>query len=151
MTAGGGDRGTFTLWEASVAGVPESTCNSPTDWSGGAAGAQTLNMVDWVNLNGNAENDEGISAAISSPPGTSISVAYMCFTPLGRSYLSTGTAATNQAVGAANPGATKIVFNGLLPNAIPIEVDVTNATNTSTLRSVLVPPTGVARLFSHTP
>jgi prepilin-type N-terminal cleavage/methylation domain-containing protein len=138
------DRGTFGMYEAvaqnpnGVAGAqtPIATCKSPTNWT-----LANLPILDGVNLNGSPEADADIRTAFNvySSAGTqSFGAVYICYTPLGRSYLVTGASAL------ATP-----VFDGLIPTTSPIEVRVQRATG-STVRSVLVPPNGMARIFSHT-
>ncbi|HEY4014370.1 MAG TPA: prepilin-type N-terminal cleavage/methylation domain-containing protein [Polyangiaceae bacterium] len=158
MTAGSGDRGTFTMYEAvtanggtsataGLARTPVSSCKSPTSWTplptinsnGGSTG--TVLLVDAVNLNGPAEAQAQIQSQIliyispSNPGATPYAAAAVCYTPLGRSYVAVGTVVPT-------------MFDGLLPTISPIEVLVTGGTG-ATQRSVLVPPNGMARIFSH--
>jgi prepilin-type N-terminal cleavage/methylation domain-containing protein len=159
MTANGiADRGTFQLWE-SVAADPTGTganrlpvpnCGVPSIWPlAGAAGTTSVVLIDGVNLNtgtGSVESDADIESAMSfyQDPTTSTKTAfttgYICYTPLGRAYLSvTGT-----------PSPT---FDGVLPTVGVIQIDVTRhaaGVIVGTTRSVLLPPNGMARLFSHT-
>lgn len=143
MTASGSDRGTLYLYEAVApnpgavavwAQVPVATCKYPTTWT--LAG---MTPIDWLNLNGAIEKLAGITATpnIFSPTKTAVGAAYVCFTPLGRSYVVTGSAAV------ASPN-----FGGQTPNLNPFGIDVTH-TNGATIRTVLVPPNGMARFFSH--
>ena len=132
------DRGTFLLYENLVAGVPSSTCGPPTDWSGGTGG-QVVPLIDGVNLNGNPEADASIQAVVmwdnNAAPATSQSSLFVCFTPLGRSYVYAG------------PIRTANMFSGASFSFSPIEIDL-QRTGINTVRSILVPQTGMARLFS---
>ncbi|HEY6460090.1 MAG TPA: prepilin-type N-terminal cleavage/methylation domain-containing protein [Polyangiaceae bacterium] len=158
------DRGTFVMYEAvstnfngGQAGTPVSTCKSPTQWlplptssnmnghlpGAGANGANGVNLVDGVNLNlAGIETQADIETALfiyqspATATATPFSSGFVCYTPLGHTYVAWGTGVTP-------------VFDGVLPTISPIEARVTRASGT-TVRSVLVPPNGMARLFSHT-
>jgi prepilin-type N-terminal cleavage/methylation domain-containing protein len=148
------DRGTFGVWEAVSANVgatgvanrtPIASCKTPTSWANIDAGKLTTTnpnvlLVDGVNLNSTIEADADIeTAAFYYQDATTTkqftAPGYVCFTPLGRSYITfTGPP----------------VFDGLLPALIPLEFRVTRAGG-GNVRSVLVPPNGLARVFSHLP
>ena len=147
------DRGTLGMYEAvspnalgGLARTPVSSCKSPTDWTLLNVAGLTNNVLglDGVNLNGALEADANIQTQIfiylSPTSNTRAAVtgglANICWTPLGRSYVAQGTA-------------TKTMFDGQLPTISPFELQVQRA-NGGTYRSVLVPPNGMARLFSHT-
>jgi hypothetical protein len=73
---------------------------------------------------------------------TAIGAGYICYTPLGRAYMSLGAGA-------------QPTFDAVLPTVGVVQIDVTrgvtiNGTPIGTIRSVLLPPNGMARLFSHT-
>jgi hypothetical protein len=97
-------------------------------------------LVDGVNLNHTTEINADIQTqAFTYPSPTSstpvsFNSGFLCYTPLGRSYLF---------VGQAPP-----VFDGQLPTVSPLEFRLTRAGG-GNIRSVLVPPNGMARLFSH--
>jgi prepilin-type N-terminal cleavage/methylation domain-containing protein len=145
MTSNGTtDRGTFLVYDAVAANAgggagdltPVATCKSPVDWT-----IANMNAVDGVNINGGLEQSGGIQAQIFSYAGstsTQLNTAFVCYTPLGRSY-----------VPPAGFSSLKPSFDGQLPNTSPVEVRVLR-NGGATIRSVLVPPTGMARLFSHT-
>jgi prepilin-type N-terminal cleavage/methylation domain-containing protein len=152
-TSGGSttDRGTFQLYEAISANAnaagwntPVASCKSPTSWTTLNDGRNSI-LIDGVNLNGPASSLETVagiqvsmayylSAAVSGK--TAFSAGAVCFTPLGRSYFPW-------------PQSSPPSFDGALPSTSPLEFDVT-WTNSATTRAVLVPPNGMARLFSHT-
>jgi type II secretory pathway pseudopilin PulG len=153
MTAGAGDRGTFLMFEAvtanagaaatqGIARTPVSSCKSPTTWSplpiGGVLNANVL-LVDGVNLNGTIEAQAGIQTALYTYTAAGAAQAFtsgcVCYTPLGRSYV-------------AQSAAAQFMFDGLPATLSPLEVRFTGTTG-GTFRSVLVPPNGMARLFSH--
>ena len=156
MTANGPtDRGTFTLWEAvapdptgnGTARLPLANCGSPTSWLNLAAGNQAVVQIDSVNLNPPAglstvEVEADIETAMfnynnpAAPTAVAFNTGYVCYSPLGRSYMNVG--------GAAAP-----VFDGLLPTVGVLEMRVTRGTG-GTIRSVLLPPNGMSRLYSHT-
>jgi hypothetical protein len=159
MTANGAtDRGTFIMFEAVTPNInggqartPVATCKSPTAWQPlPTLAAQTTNpavvLVDGVNLNatsaGAAEVVGDIETQLyeytspSNSAQTPIAGGYICYTPLGHTYINVGTLA-------------QPVFDGVLPTTSAIEARVTRA-NGGTFRSVLIPPNGMARLFSHT-
>jgi type II secretory pathway pseudopilin PulG len=147
---GAGDRGTFMLYEAvspnaagGLARTPVSRCKNPTSWQPLSAANPNVLAVDGVNLNGAATTIEATAdietqllwyADPTSASSTTLNVGFICYTPLGRSYVS--------------PGATP-VFDGGLPTTGPIVARILRA-NGGTIRDVLVPPNGMARLFSHT-
>jgi type II secretory pathway pseudopilin PulG len=159
MSASGtSDRGTFLMFEAvapNVAGggaarTPLATCKSPTLWQSLPTSANPLAnpnvaLIDGVNLNETGlETQADIETQLMQYPSPSNSGAttftngYLCYTPLGHTYFVPGIA----------PAAGNM-FDGVLPTISPIEARVTRA-NGGTFRSVLVPPNGMARLFSHT-
>jgi hypothetical protein len=112
----------------------------PTNWDLSGASANVL-VVDGLNLNGGVELQADIETElrVSDPTlgvVTNVRSAFVCFTPLGRVYF-------NQAV----PD-----FNGALPSVAPLEFRVTRSlggTPIGTIRSVILPPNGMARVFSH--
>ncbi len=160
MTANGAtDRGTFIMYEAvtknindvGVARTPVATCKAPTSWQNlPTLALPTSNpnvlLVDAVNLNstntGSAEVQADIETQLlmytspSNSAQTPVTGGYICYTPLGHTYLSMGALA-------------QPVFDGVLPTTSALEARVTRA-NGGNFRSVLIPPNGMARLFSHT-
>jgi prepilin-type N-terminal cleavage/methylation domain-containing protein len=148
---GSTDRGSFTMWDAvqvnagqggGIARMPVSSCKAPTIWNP----LQTTNLgvylVDGYDMNGPIEGDADIRATMwlykdnqTFNATQQSATAYLCYTPLGRSYLLTGALAVN-------------AFDPLLPSTSPFEIRVTRA-NAATTRSVMIPPNGMARLFSH--
>jgi type II secretion system protein H len=170
MTASATDRGTFQSWEAvsqnataNWAGAtgayqtPVSSCKSPTNWVPLASTNPGVQLVDGVNLNGTIEADANIWTTLNiytAASPTSFASGWICFTPLGHVYF------TNTAVGATNTVGTMNPFDVVLPMTGPLELLVRRyangvappSTNTlGTSRSVLLPPSGMARIFSHTP
>ena len=155
LSTGSGDRGTFQLWEsvgidpqkAGIIRLPVPYCGAPTNWTLAAANTSVL-FIDAVNLNTTsgssqtAEQTAGIQTAISYyaspsvPAAQPLTAAYVCYTPLGRSYLAVGPT-------------TQPTFDGVLPTVGVLQIDVTRSAG-GTIRSVLLPPSGMARLFSHT-
>jgi prepilin-type N-terminal cleavage/methylation domain-containing protein len=152
-TSGGSstDRGTFQLYEAisqnasGAAGwnTPVASCKSPTNWTTLNDGKNSV-LIDGVNLNGSPSSIESVAAIQVSmsyylsptvPAKTAFTAGYICFTPLGRSYFPW-------------PQSTPPKFDGALPSTTPLEFDV-KWTNSGNTRSVLLPPNGMARLFSH--
>jgi prepilin-type N-terminal cleavage/methylation domain-containing protein len=148
------DRGTFLMYEAvspnanpgggatGLARTPVASCRSPAVWTPLDATNTGVLLVDGLNLNSQLDVMADISTAMfiyTSPIAagqTPITTgASICWTPLGRSYIAVGAATTT-------------MFNGLLPTVSPLELRV-QRTNGGTFRSVLVPPNGMARLFSH--
>lgn len=169
MTANGAsDRGTFMMYEAVAPNInntgsaetPISTCKSPTVWlplptsanpgahpaaaaSNSAGYTNGVNLVDGVNLNlAGIETEANIQTSLWAYPSpttsaaTQFNTAYLCYTPLGRTYLTYGTGAVP-------------TFDGVLPTISPLEARVTWAQG-GTIRSVVVPPNGMARVLSHT-
>lgn len=154
-TAGGvGDRGTFNVYEAVAQDpndpnhgyqMPVPTCKAPTSpWS--LPPALTTLFVEGVNLNGPPESDADIEtqlftygAATGSavPAATSQSALYICYTPIGRSYVTTSSA---------------INFNGLQSSTSVIEARVsrglTSGLSGASLRSVIVEPNGMPRILT---
>ncbi len=160
MTSNGlTDRGTFQLWESvaadptgnsAVNGLPVPNCGTPSIWPvAGAAGGPTVVLIDGVNLNtgtASVEANADIETKLyfyqdpTTTAQTGFTLGYVCFTPLGRAYVSV--------TGTPSPS-----FDGVLPTVGVIQVDVSRHTSgviVGTTRSVLLPPNGMARLFSHT-
>jgi type II secretion system protein H len=142
------DRGTFALWEAVAPNVnattvanrtPVASCKTPTSWANLTATNPNVLLVDGVNLNSTIEANADIETAAfwyqnpTTNTATSFTSGYVCYTPLGRSYIVIG----------GQP-----VFDGQLPALSPLEFRVKWAGGGNT-RSVLVPPNGLARVFSH--
>jgi prepilin-type N-terminal cleavage/methylation domain-containing protein len=147
------DRGTFALWEAVSVDptgngqnrLPMPTCGSPTSWLNLAPGNTAVVEVDSANLNTGTSSVEAEAniqtimysyASPSTPGRVAFSPGYICYSPLGRSYMNVS--------GTATP-----VFDGLLPTVGVVEIQVTRATG-GNIRSVLLPPNGMSRLYSHT-
>jgi hypothetical protein len=137
------------MWEAVAANAnatgtlnrtPVATCKSPTNWNPLTTSNPNVLLVDGVNLNSTAEVNADIEthayfyASPSNDAARTLNSAFVCYTPLGRSYFF---------LGVGPP-----VFDGLLPSITPLEIRVTRARGGNT-RSVLVPPNGMARIWSH--
>jgi type II secretory pathway pseudopilin PulG len=148
--ADGTDRGTFQMFEAVTnnsagaggARTPVASCKTPTDWTPVASGQPNANVlrIDGVNLNDTLETNADISAKLwryvaPSNAGTSQSTLNVCWTPLGRSYIATG-------------DQKALMFDGQTPAVTPLEIAVQRAGG-GTIRSVVLPPNGMARVFSH--
>jgi prepilin-type N-terminal cleavage/methylation domain-containing protein len=152
--AGPLDRGTFTMYESvtvNPGGVggsarsPVASCKAPTVWSPLNATANTgIVLVDALNLNGGIEQDADIETQLNvyNPGGgveSGVGAAFICFTPLGRVYYTES---------------QTIIFDGMQPMLSPLEFRVTRGSGgapVGTVRSVLLPPNGMARVFSHVP
>jgi type II secretory pathway pseudopilin PulG len=152
MTFNANDRGTFTTYEAvgtnpgalgGLARAPIATCKMPMTWSP-VDPTQNLSivLVDGLTLNGAIEAQYDILSQLytytSSGVTGPVAQAYVCFTPLGRAYYTT----------AATP-----IFDGMQPMTSPLEIRVerlNGALPVGTIRSVMLPPNGIARVFSHT-
>jgi len=147
---GGGDLGNFTMWESvainpgAVGGAnrtPVSSCKVPTVWAPVNAANANLVFVDGVNLNGTIEQQYNFQTQFVvydpvSGPQTAFTGGFVCFTPLGHVYF--------------NPVTPD--FNGSLPMLSPLEFRVMRTSGGNpigTIRSVLIPPNGMARVFSH--
>ncbi len=155
---GGADLGTFTMMEATTsvkvggtygvanatvpllaAGTPSTSCGAPTVWPTTAA-AVTAATIDGVNMNGKIEQQAFIFSTINnlaSGTATPVTTAWICYTPLGRAYLSF----------AATPA-----FTTGSPMLGVLQVDVNRSSGGSAIgitRSVIIPPSGAARIYSH--
>jgi prepilin-type N-terminal cleavage/methylation domain-containing protein len=159
MTANGAtDRGTFMMYEYVTANVggganrtPVSSCKTPTNWSNlptttNPNANPNIVLLDGVNLNlpgSSVEAQADIQTELllyqspTNSAGVQFKTGYLCYTPLGHTYVTTDVSGT------AAP-----VFDGVLPTISPIEARVTRAGG-ATIRGVLVPPNGMARIFSH--
>jgi prepilin-type N-terminal cleavage/methylation domain-containing protein len=156
FTAGNGDVGTFQMFESVTANAgglgganrtPVASCKAPTVWIplppvGNPAANPNLVFVDALNLNGTIEAQYNIQTqfVVYNPVtgATSLGGGFICFTPLGRTYFNQLTP----------------IFDGLQPTLAPLEFQVTRTSGgvpIGTVRSVLVPPNGMARVFSHVP
>jgi prepilin-type N-terminal cleavage/methylation domain-containing protein len=156
---GASDRGTFATYVASnpTGGAAVNvivTCKSPFVWAPAPPNPNgttntNLTAVDSVNLNagaGVAEHDADIettlnyydTAATSGPHMGFTAASYVCFTPLGRSYLAIGPSSTPW-------------FDASPPNIFPLEalVQRLGAGGGIIRRSVMILPNGTARVFSH--
>ena len=177
---GTSDRGTFGLWEAVTlnpnggagsARLPVPNCSAPTQWGTPVAsyGAQapitvvasgmqgnnqqSVVFIDGVNLNTTAASVQTVEVTAdietqlyyyqnsANPAPVAFNQGFVCFTPLGRSYANV--------VGATSP-----IFDGFQPSLTVIEARVLRGVNNNVssgqIRSVLLPPNGMARLYSHT-
>lgn len=147
------DRGTFATFVANKPIVNSAvvTCKSPFAWgppvATSPAANPNLSQVDGVNLNGvagSAEVDANIqttlsyydTAATSGPHTGFVGQSYMCFTPLGRSYVTIAPASAPW-------------FDTMVPNVFPLEAKVQRLGSGGINRSVLILPNGTARVFSH--
>ncbi len=142
------DRGTFATYMAinPVTNGAVVTCKAPFSWGPPIATNTAVSKVDSVNLNGVAgvaEVDADIETTLSYYDGTHAPItgggtSYICFTPLGRSYV------------AITPAAAPW-FDGLSPSVLPLEAKVVrvSAGAGAIARSVMVLPNGTARVFSH--
>jgi len=147
---GPSDRGTFTMYESVTVNpgnagganrAPVASCKTPTKWTPVGAANTGINLVDGLNLNNSAEQEADIETELlvyDPVAGVEAGVqsGFLCFTPLGHTYFTT----------------TTPVFDGALPILTPLEFRVTRgpaSTPVGTIRSVLLPPNGMARVFSH--
>jgi hypothetical protein len=118
-----------------ASGTPSSNCNGPASWPPGT-------LIDGVNMNGQIENQAFIYSTINTVSSAGAITAaspnkptWVCYTPLGRTYYSTG---------AATP-----TFSPLLG---VLQIDVNRAAGGAAIgitRTIIVPPSGAARIYSH--
>jgi hypothetical protein len=147
---GAGDRGTFTTYIANnpVTNNTVVSCKSPFAWTPLPVSPVTntnLTAVDFVNLNsgaGTVESDANIETILSYYDGSHApftgNTGYMCFTPLGRSFVTIASSST-----AAQ-------FDAMTANVFPLEAKVQRLSSAGSInRSVYVLPNGTARVFSH--
>jgi prepilin-type N-terminal cleavage/methylation domain-containing protein len=149
---GTADRGTFLMYEAvatnpggavgAVGQTPVANCKSPMNWLPLTAANTSILLIDGVDLNHNVDVQADIQTQLfiyTSPTANTATKltkgASICYTPLGRSYV-------------ALDAPAKGMFDGQVPTISPLEVEV-QRTGGGTYRSVVVPPNGMARLFSH--
>jgi type IV fimbrial biogenesis protein FimT len=122
--------------------TPVSTCKAPTAWQPLTPANTGVLLVDGTTMDGPTESQMNIQSQIGTFNGGAIAhptILNLCFTPLGRVF----------SVANAPP-----VFDGLSPLLTPVAVRVEHmngATAVGTVRDVLLPPNGVARVFSHVP
>jgi type II secretory pathway pseudopilin PulG len=93
------------------------------------------NLVDWLDFNGSIESDAQILTQANGNPGAAMTV---CFTPSGKIFVDSTTATYTGTIG--------LVTTGLL-----LRVDVVRgafATPIGLTRTVVVPPSGIARIIS---
>ena len=149
-------RGAVFTYEAvapnpnSAAGTqtPIANCKYPTAWPIGV-----LHAIDGYAISSTAGSTDVLAGITAQPivyttgsvTGSNFTEGYVCYTPLGRSYVTISPTVTG-----APPLATSglPVFSGL-SSVSAIEIKVTR-TDGATVRSVLIPNNGMARLFSHT-
>lgn len=151
LSTSGGTPGTFTAYEAvqpnpQLGGpnsVPLSSCKAPTNWTltDSTSAAQSASQFHQVQF-GTYETSNGISTRIfTSASGTLAltNTAYLCFTPLGRTY----------AVDGGDITAGMFANVGPMTETLQIEVARRSGSNiVGIVRSVLIPPNGVTRLLS---
>jgi len=135
-----GTQGTFKTYEirADVDGgqnLPLTSCKAPTNW----ATASDLNTVGNADMNNDYEKNNHIRAKIYDDAGKAIDSGYLCFTSFGRAYFNTSKD-----------------FNGqeALTGALRVEVAQRTPADDAyvgIVRSILIPPTGAARLVSGAP
>ncbi len=147
MSASGTDRGTFGTFIAKnpVTSGSVVSCKAFA-WSPVDSTNTAIAQVDGVNFNsgaGTAESEANIQTALwyySTNAGTQLNTAtaYICFTPLGHSYI-------------AQSVATPLFAASMVPNVSPLVALVTRGGSTSgnLSRSVVLLPNGSARVFSH--
>ncbi|MEO8874432.1 MAG: prepilin-type N-terminal cleavage/methylation domain-containing protein [Polyangiaceae bacterium] len=125
--------------------LPLSSCRAPTNWAlntAAAGAAQSAQQFAQANLGTTYETGHGIATTIYSASTGALAAqgtAYLCFTPLGRTYLLEG--------GNVQAG----MFDAVQPMSAALQIQVarTDANGPIGLvRSVLVPPNGVTRLLS---
>jgi hypothetical protein len=144
---GASDRGTFTTYIANnpVTNNTVVSCKTPFAWTPLPSLTNTnLTAVDFVNLNsgaGTVEHDADIETILNYYDGTHAplgNTGYMCFTPLGRSFITIASSST-----AAQ-------FDAMTANVFPLEAKVQRLSAAGSInRSVYVLPNGTARVFSH--
>jgi type II secretory pathway pseudopilin PulG len=148
----GSDRGTFQVYEAvtddpvTTGGTPGATATEAYPFSScvnaiwsAAPPAGNSRLIEGISLNGARDNDIKIQSTIVAHVATggtdttsTVTIAWLCFTPTGRVYVDTGNATPT--------------FNGAV-SLVDLKVQVNRPTGIK--RSVLVPPTGMARLLSN--
>jgi prepilin-type N-terminal cleavage/methylation domain-containing protein len=118
-------------------GTPSPTCtNSAINWA-------TAPTIDGVNMNGQIEQQAFIFSSLSgsNSPATApaaITGAWICYTAMGHAYVSLTSTAT---FSAGSP----------MTGVIQINVNRTGGTSSALgiTRTVIVPPSGAARIYSH--
>jgi prepilin-type N-terminal cleavage/methylation domain-containing protein len=118
--------------------VPVGSCDGATKWST----ATSMNLVRSIALTDagghSYEQDNGISARIftSTPAAqTTQSAASICFTPMGRAFISLGTGT---------------VFTNAMTQALTVEVARKDGSNVIGLRrQVIIPPSGNTRITAQ--
>jgi type II secretion system protein H len=128
--------------DASGNQVPRSACKSPTDWTVVATPTQYFDVAQ-VDLNGTFESTNNVQAIIYTDNGSAsaaVTSAFLCFTPLGRTYFVSGVAAAAGFLDAATP----------MTGALSIEVAQrpTVGSTSGLVRRVVIPPSGVTRLLT---
>lgn len=131
--------------------TPTGGCKSPMVWPAALPQygdlTQNARFIESVNLNGTPESDADIettiqavlanagssSAALATVPTSA--TAYVCFTPMGHSYISTTTVFTSSNI-------------NINPITILVQRLGAGGTNVGG-RSVIVLPNGTTRLYSH--
>jgi Tfp pilus assembly protein FimT len=148
------DRGTFNVYEAVAQDpndptghfqMPVPTCKSPqSPWA--LPPANTSLLIDAVSLNGVPEADADIETRLWTYTGAGNNSATsqqpaavnICYTPVGRSYLTQGPGALN--------------FIGLQPSTTVLEVQVLRGASSgitgASIRSVIVEPNGMPRILT---
>ena len=154
LSAGKNDNGTFTMYEAvgpnpqGVGGLsPRTTCRAPTTWgtvwTTGAppAGAQVFaHQIQQIAIPA-SDVAYGFQARVFEDTGTPSQrdQVNICFTPLGRTYMTT------------NQTGSGINFDAADPMAEVAQVEIARKVNSNVqgfVRRVIIPPSGSARILS---
>jgi len=160
----GPDRGTFQMFEAQAQaatpgflpggtvgtlfaiGTPITSCAPPTTWPGMSLGnASTANgqFITGVNMNGVIESQAFIYSTLSSWSSSgaqAVNAAWICYTPLGRTYLSVA-AVPAFVAGQAMTSVLSVDVNRSSSGSVNSPIGIT--------RTVIIPPSGAARILSH--
>lgn len=156
VTTGNSSRGGFFVYEAvsgsaapttSAPQMPVATCKWPTTWP-----TATMTPIDSFIIDTNPSSTDVLAGVMAQPyaytagntAGAQFSEGYVCYTPLGHSYVNVLPAISGVP---KVPTAGTPEFSGL-SSLSALEIRVTR-TDGATIRSVLIPNNGMARLFSH--
>jgi prepilin-type N-terminal cleavage/methylation domain-containing protein len=156
VTAGNYTHGGFFTYEAvglnggstSVTQTPVASCKYPTTWP-----TALMTPIDSYFIETNANSTDALAGVMAQPfvytassnTGSAFTEGYVCYTPLGHSYIN-----ISPTIAGAPPLSTSgtPVFQGF-SSVSALEIRVTR-TDGATIRSVLIPNNGMARVFSHT-
>jgi type IV fimbrial biogenesis protein FimT len=166
ILAGNGNLGQVRVWDAvrpnadiNVAGgagssggvggdnrTPVTSCKAPTAWTLNTANPSngTAALIEEFDMNNPIEQQGAVTTTVIDNAGNTVNAAYICFTPLGRTYYASGTPNFDNAP--IFTGGIQVFVTRADP-AVPARVY--NLQYRGPARTIVIPSSGMARLVSQ--